>query len=267
MSKLLIFTDLHILAPPETIIGLDPRERLRQGLAHAARMHPDADHLLLMGDLTHHGRAEQFAELKEILADLPWPVSLMLGNHDRRANFRAAFPNAPVTDAGFVQSVVDLPDVRLITLDTLDEEPEVEHAGLLCEARLSWLEQQIDSAGDTPCLIFQHHPPFNTGFTGMDDIGLANAEEQLERIKGKGVVHIFAGHIHRTITATIGGQPMTVFKSTCHQMPMLLGQHGSGHSVDEPGAYGIVLTRDRDVVVHTEDFTLPAAENRDFDGA
>ena len=31
MSKLLILTDLHIVAPPETIIGLDPRARLRDG--------------------------------------------------------------------------------------------------------------------------------------------------------------------------------------------------------------------------------------------
>jgi hypothetical protein len=74
------------------------------------------------------------------------------------------------------------------------------------------------------------------------------------------VKHVFAGHIHRTITASIDGLPITVFKSPCHQMPMILGQEGSGHSVDEPGAYGIILTDGDNVVVHFEDFTLPAQD-------
>ena len=74
------------------------------------------------------------------------------------------------------------------------------------------------------------------------------------------VTHVFAGHIHRTITATVDGLPMTVFKSPCHQMPMVLGAEGSGHSVPEPGAYGILTTRGPNVVVHFEDFTLPETE-------
>ena len=64
----------------------------------------------------------------------------------------------------------------------------------------------------------------------------------------------------RTITASVDGLPVTVFKSPCHQMPMLLGAPGFGHSVAEPGAYGIILTDGADVVVHFEDFTLPAGE-------
>ena len=57
--------------------------------------------------------------------------------------------------------------------------------------------------------------------------------------------------------ASVGGVPMTVLKGTCHQTRMLLGQSGFGTPVDEPGAYGIVLTRGPDVAVHFEDFTLP----------
>lgn len=265
MSKILVMTDLHITVPPETIIDLNPVERLREGLAHAARLHPDADHLMLTGDLTHEGSAAQYQALKPLLADLPWPVTMLMGNHDLRGPFCATFPDAPVTADGFVQSVVDLPDVRLINLDTLDTEAAVEHAGRLCPARLNWLEQVLRDAGDKPCLLFLHHPPFDTGFNGMDGIGLVNADELLALTGQYNVRHIFAGHIHRTITATVQNQSMTVFKSTCHQMPMILGQEGFGHSVPEPGAYGIILTNGQDVVVHTEDFTLPDMQSRDFE--
>lgn len=257
MAKILVMTDLHITPEGETIIGLDPAERLSAGLAHAAETHPDADRLVLMGDLTHHGTAENYARLKPLLAGLPWPVMLMIGNHDTRARFRVAFPDAPTDANGFVQCAVDLGDIRLICLDTHEAEPEVEHSGRLCPARLAWLDREL--AADTkPCLVFLHHPPFETGFTGMDRIGLTNAAELRDVLRAHpNVAHVFAGHIHRTITATMDGLPMTVFKSPCHQMPMILGQEGFGHSVDEPGAYGIILTRGDSIVVHFEDFTLP----------
>ncbi|MCG7494834.1 phosphodiesterase [Thalassobius sp. Cn5-15] len=264
MSKILVMTDLHITTPPETIINLSPVERAREALAHAARHHHDANHLVITGDLTNEGTADQYASLKPLLQGLPWPVTMLMGNHDLRAPFRAAFPTAAVTDAGFVQAVVDLPDVRLITLDTLDTEAAVEHAGRLCPARLNWLEQALKQAGGKPCLLFLHHPPFETGFSGMDGIGLINADALLAMAARYNVRHLFAGHIHRTITATIQGKSMTVFKSTCHQMPMMLGKEGFAHSVPEPGAYGIILTRGADVVVHTEDFSLPEMQSRHF---
>ena len=113
MAKILLMTDLHMTPEGETIIGLDPLARLQAGLHHAAGVHPDADCLILMGDLTHHGLPEEYARLKEALRNLPWPVTLMLGNHDARPAFRATFPEAPTDAAGFVQSIVDLGELRL----------------------------------------------------------------------------------------------------------------------------------------------------------
>jgi 3',5'-cyclic AMP phosphodiesterase CpdA len=260
MAKILVMTDLHITPEGESIIGLDPGARLSAGLAHAARTHPDAERIVLMGDLTHHGAEQEYARLKTLLADLPWPVTLMIGNHDTRTGFRAAFPDAPTDADGFVQSAIDLGDIRLICLDTHEADPAVQHSGLLCPTRLAWLVRELE-ADTKPCLIFLHHPPFDTGFSGMDHIGLMNAAELRGVLAAyPQVKHVFAGHIHRTITASIDGLPITVFKSPCHQMPMILGQEGSGHSVDEPGAYGIILTDGDNVVVHFEDFTLPAQD-------
>ena len=54
-TKVLVMTDIHITKPGQRIIGLDPTERFRACLTHAAQNHPDADALVLTGDLTHHG--------------------------------------------------------------------------------------------------------------------------------------------------------------------------------------------------------------------
>ena len=257
MAKIIVFTDIHIRAEGQRIIGLDPAARFAQGLAHAARLHPDAACAVLMGDLADTGVRAEYEILRRILADAPWPVIPMMGNHDNREVFRQVFPEAPRDPNGFVQAVRDLEGGRLITLDTLDPSTEPHHGGRLCSKRLDWLKAALAQAQGQGCLVFLHHPPFDTGFAGMDRIGLHNAAELRDLLASGPVTHVFAGHIHRTITATVDGLPMTVFKSPCHQMPMMLGAEGSGHSVPEPGAYGILTTRGPNVVVHFEDFTLP----------
>jgi len=263
MAKLLVMTDLHLASPGARIIGLDPLERMVSGLIHAARVHADADRLVLMGDLTNAGEPEAYEALKGALSDVPWPVTLMIGNHDDRSEFRRRFPDHVVDENGFVQTVTDLEDVRIVTLDTLQQDSDPPHSGRLCNDRLGWLQQAL--ATDRPSLVFLHHPPFLSGFSGMDRIALQDREAFWDLMENANVAHIFSGHIHRTITASVRRKSVTVFKSTCHQMPMLLGEEGSGHSVDEPGAYGIVLTQGDEVVVHFEDFTLPAQVVRQCD--
>lgn len=261
--KILVVTDPHIVTAGEDIIGLDPSARLDGVLGHAMAHQGDAAHLVILGDLTHHGRTEEYAELKRLLAQVQMPVSLMLGNHDRRAAFLQAFPDAADED-GFVQQVVTFGDYRLICLDTLDEEAEPQHSGLLCDARLAWLRRALAACGDAPVLLALHHPPFLTGFDGMDAIRLRNDNALFEVIAEHGrVVQLLCGHVHRSISGSARGVPYAVFKSACHQMPMMLGAAGSSHSVDELGAYGIVLLGADGVTVHTEDvgdFGIPTAD-------
>ncbi|WP_294622705.1 phosphodiesterase [uncultured Roseovarius sp.] len=266
MQKLLIFTDLHLLPKGETLIGLDPGARLAQGLAHATERHPDAARIILTGDLTHNADPAEYAQLRGILDTLSIPVALMVGNHDRRAPMLAEIPQTPTTSQGFVQQVIDLGDHRLILLDTLNEAAADTHSGLLCEARLEWLEERLAEAPDKRCVLFTHHPVFATGFKGMDWIGLKSIPE-LSALLGRhrNVVQVISGHIHRTIQGTINGIPAAIFKSPCHQMPMALGYQDPRLSVAEPGAYGIVLLTDDGIVIHTEDFTLPDLDSTLYD--
>lgn len=102
--KIIQITDTHMIHPGDTLYGIDPAEQLARALVDIRQRHPDADLLVMTGDLCNHGEPEAYAQLKELLADMPFPVRLLLGNHDDRPNFRAAFPDHPVDDAGYVQS-------------------------------------------------------------------------------------------------------------------------------------------------------------------
>ena len=51
------------------------------------------------------------------------------------------------------------------------------------QARLAFLEHELASApDDRPLLLFQHHPPFDTGLRYMDGIKLANPEAEWDVI-------------------------------------------------------------------------------------
>jgi len=260
MAKFLVFSDLHLVDKGDEIIGLDPLARFSEGLEHALAQHPDASRVVLLGDLTHHGRPAQYERLREALGGLAMPVSFLLGNHDNRAAFLRVFPEAEVTSSGHIQQMVDLGPACLIALDTLDDRANPRHSGRLCAERLGWLERALTWAAGRPVIVALHHPPFATGFTGMDAIALQNPAPLYALLKGyPGHVQMLCGHIHRTISGHAKGLPFTVFKSPCHQMPMRLGDEGSAHSVAEPGAYGIVLAGPDSVVVHSEDFGIASA--------
>ena len=257
MDKLLVFTDLHI--KDDTIIGLDPIARFKAALAHAMVDHSDTQGIVLMGDLTHGETVVEYKILKSILADVTLPITFMMGNHDRRDAFLQVFPNAALDGAGFVQSAFDIGNWRGLTLDTLDGPPYIEgvHSGRLCDDRLSWLADQLAQAQDKPVALFTHHPLGDIGFPMMDKINLMNGAEVLNLVRAHPMpVHVLSGHVHRTISGQWNGVSYTVFKSPCHQNPLNLNEQYASMSVDEPGAYGVLLFDGPNIIVHTEDFAL-----------
>lgn len=268
MKKVVVLTDLHIMAGGKTIIGIDPVARLRAAIADIGRQCSDADLLVVTGDLTHWGDVEAYSVLKELLSPLAIPCRLLIGNHDLRANFQKVFPEVAADSDGFVQFVDDLGGWRLIGLDSSTSVPAVNpdrDTGRLCGKRMAFLERALDGAGDRRVVVFLHHTPFVTGFPGMDDIMLEQAEDFFALLKKRANVDlVVSGHIHRTISANIGGILQAVFKSTAHQAPLDFVSKSSSIASIEPPAYGLLLLGDNGVVVHTEDYLWPEGSGRRF---
>ena len=147
MMKLIQVTDLHFVPPGTRLLGLDPRARLEACIDDIHSRNGDAALCLFTGDLADRGDPAAYQALKETLARLRLPWRLLIGNHDDRTAFKAAFPDAPLDEQGFVQSVVSTETGDLILLDT--HEPETGE-GRYCEARQAWLRQQIVAAAGPP---------------------------------------------------------------------------------------------------------------------
>jgi 3',5'-cyclic AMP phosphodiesterase CpdA len=251
--KLIQFTDLHLVKPGEKLFGLDPLARLDACIADINRNHADADLVVISGDLTHCGEAIAYEVLKERLATLVTPYRLMLGNHDDRATFLAAFPDT-VDETGFAQTWLDTPHGRLILLDTVEPGSD---GGRLCETRLAWLAERLAEAADRPVFLFMHHPPFDTHVPALDEVKLADADALRDVLGSHGKIgHIFCGHVHRPVSGSWRGIPFSALRGTNHQTALAFS--GDYQTSDEPPAYGVIFIEDQGVIVHFHDFPTEA---------
>lgn len=259
MSRIIVFTDIHF-SVEHLEREINPVARLEAGMRHALKYSPEAEHIIITGDLTHHGDVRSYELLKDTLKKFDRAIELMVGNHDNRENFLSVFSETAIDPDGFVQRTIDLPNHRLILLDTLDGplyDYPLSHRGMLCEKRLSWLNTQLAEADGRGCIIFMHHHPHNVGFRAMDTIKLVNGQQFYETIERyNNVLHISCGHVHRTISGTHRGIPFSVFKSTVGQMPMIFRTMDFHAETNEPAAYGLIDIESNGITVQTEDYEL-----------
>lgn len=251
--KIIQVTDIHLIEPGQLLYGLDPLARLDAAIADINACHGDADLVVFSGDLADAGEKAAYQALRERLAGLAVPYRLLLGNHDDRETFLQVFPEIEAED-GFVQSVVDTGDGRLILLDTLDQGAV---PGRLDETRLAWLDGRLSEVDGRPSYIFMHHPPFRLHMPVLDAVKLVDDDAFHElAVRHGNVRHIFAGHVHRPVTGSWRGLTFSALRGTNHQSSFDFTDEQK-MTTGEPPAYAVIFIDAEGVVVHFHDFPEP----------
>jgi 3',5'-cyclic AMP phosphodiesterase CpdA len=168
---------------------------------------------------------------------------------------REALPQADRDPGGFVQALRVFDDASILALDTLDEDGGTS-AGYLCEERLLFMEQSLDEApADRPLLMFQHHPPFDTGLPAMDRIKLGNPDEEWAVIaRTRRPDYLFLGHVHRPISGLWRGIPFHIQRGVSHQVAFdFENKDGITGSYEGPD-YALVEAGPDGVVIHQRPF-------------
>ena len=238
-------TDPHIVEAGRLYKGrVDTAGWLMRAIDSLNSLDPQPDIVLLSGDCVDDGTVSQYDHLRDILSGLRAPLAAVPGNHDRRAPFVDAFPQVAerVGAFPFVQFAIDDLPVRIVALDTLDEGHP---GGLLCEARLRWLDETLSNQSERPTIIFMHHPPFVTGIAKMDEQSLARPDDLCKILnRHPNVERILAGHLHRAIEARVGHAIAATAPSTAHQVSLALGpQEMFGFTTEQP-AYRLLIWRE-----------------------
>lgn len=252
--KFIHLTDTHLIEGGVDLYGSNPNRRLRQAVAHFMAHQPDADAVVITGDLTHYGEADAYDQLREILSTISKPVYLIPGNHDRRHLIKDYFPSTECDENGFIQYAKDFGDYLALFLDT--NEPNVSW-GAFCEQRGAWLRKQLTDSSK-PVLLFMHHPFFPIGIRSMDAISLRETTPFLSAIEGfeSRIKQVFFGHIHRPITGTYRNMPFFTLKGTNHQVALDLhskADAGIPARLEAP-QYAVACLSPEQVLIHVEDF-------------
>lgn len=203
---------------------------------------PALDAVLVTGDITDQADEREYATAREVLAPLGSRLLPLPGNHDIPGQIRACFPHTPAShtrEGEKLHYAVDIGPVRVIALDSsVPEEPW----GALGKEQLAWLDATLTAAPDQPTLIALHHPPVAVGMAGMDRMALKDADGLAEIVKRHPQVgRITCGHVHRSITATLAGVPVTVAPTPVHATSLDLGPEPAATFHLEPPAFLVHL--------------------------
>lgn len=216
MTSILQITDTHIVREGELVSGrletAGALARLVDRIMSIRHQIGPVDAVLVSGDLSDDGSKESYARFKTLLAPLDLPTYAIPGNHDARDPLRGAFADhLPV--AGPLNWARKVGDVYLVGLDTL---VEGHGHGTLSSETLAFLGDALAKADGSTVLLALHHPPFTSGISFMDAIGLTNAQDLRDAVTGyNGELRIVCGHIHSMMVNNVGGHTAISAPSPC----------------------------------------------------
>ncbi len=251
LLKFIHMTDLHLTGTGEHAAGYDTFMITDRALNHAMRLFPDAEFLVITGDLANWGERDAYEKLKARLAEIEMPVYLMIGNHDNRDNFFSVFGDRHPYALPFAQYTGRAGDYDLVFLDS---QTTGTHGGALSPPRLRWLDDTLE-ASDRDVLLFMHHHPVAVGAPSLDAKGLANWPDfhaVLARHRNK-IRHIFHGHCHTLLQGNVEGVSFTGLRSMSDQAYTDLKIERAARWYTEPH-YGVVLVTPNSLVTHIHEF-------------
>ncbi|MEX2100607.1 MAG: metallophosphoesterase [Acidimicrobiia bacterium] len=172
-----------------------PEVMNRAVVTEMARLDPDA--VVVKGDLTDTGRAEEYEAFLSVYEELGPRMRHVRGNHDAMRDPTLAAQDTPYA--------IELPGVTLGVLDTTLPGAV---GGVLPAAQVSWLDD-LAGAVTGPLLVFGHHPVWNVEAARVDSRYAIARDESLALValiaRHENIVGYFAGHTHTNRVVRLGG--------------------------------------------------------------
>lgn len=195
--------------------------RTHRILDYLATMNPSVDVVLVTGDITDHGLAEEYAEAAAVLDAWagPAPMLILPGNHDVRAayaDWRSLAEDQRFSGGRPLHQVHRVAGSVFVMLDSMVPAPpgeRIDHGELDAES-LRWLDEVLaQRLSGEPAYICLHHPPVAIHQATMDTIRLRPDDaEALSHVlaRHEGVRAILCGHAHTACATTFHGLPVLV---------------------------------------------------------
>ena len=237
MTTVLQLTDLHVEPAGTLAYGkADTASLVRSIRPWLLRFAPKVDLIVVTGDIACDGKPEAYEIVAQTLADLPVPVRVLPGNHDRRSNLVRLFPDFVEADAGkdAVEFTIERDDALVVGLDTLQPG---RHWGALSDASLARLEAAL--ADGRPVLTLMHHTPVHSGMGKMDEPFGGNRGRLKEILSRRPDVRLATGHMHRGLVTRFGDTIVTTAPSVSLPIEIHIGPEGGDDFLFETPGFAL----------------------------
>ncbi|MGW3244434.1 metallophosphoesterase family protein [Streptomyces sp. NPDC001070] len=203
--------------------GVNARESLR-GLLNDLESVPDIDVIVISGDIADDGSLDAYISVRDIVRDFALrrraPVFYSTGNHDERGAFARALGSGHLRPDGrnHARAVLSSPEgeraavsvvdgYRFVTLDSLV--PGMGY-GLIGATQLGWLRDVLATPAPRGTVLVLHHPPIALDVEVQRALGLRNAGDLADAIRGTDVGLILCGHFHLQLSGYLETVPVWV---------------------------------------------------------
>ncbi len=209
--RILQISDCHLAADTEYVGygGIKPYQSLERVMQACVSSSPDL--ILITGDISNDDSRQSYELLNQLLnryfSGVPFYV--LPGNHDKADLMLAVF--------GRQHSWLMSPLKRDNWVIHLWNSQTDKVSGEISEQQLQVFEQTLAAHPKDSHLIALHHPPVAM-HSWMDDIGLLNGQQVMDKLQAHGNVRaVVFGHVHTAREQQFGQLSVLACPSTCWQ--------------------------------------------------
>jgi Icc protein len=186
------------------------------------------DLVQVTGDIVQDDSREAYLRFRNTMKTLGLPVYCIPGNHDIPSLMRNVLTGEPFHYCASLETGNWL----IIGIDSCLENNA---AGFVEESELDRLDGVIARCRSDHVMVCLHHPPLPVGSRWLDEVGLRNAGEFLQRVTGTGKTRLLVfGHVHQAFDGRHGAVRVIGTPSTCRQFAV----GSNDYAVDDsPPAY------------------------------
>ncbi|MFJ5219386.1 metallophosphoesterase family protein [Streptomyces sp. NPDC088354] len=222
--RILHLSDIHI-GPDDApnARGVDARESLRRMLTDLEAV-PGIGTVVVSGDVADDGSPEAYTAARDMVREFASrkgaPVVFCTGNHDERGAFAKVLGSGHIGIDGrdTATTVVDSPEGeraaastidghRLITLDSLVPGKVYGRVGA---RQLDWLREVLAAPAPNGSVVVLHHPPVTLDVEVQKTLGLQDAAELADVVRGTDVRLVLCGHFHLQLFGHLASVPVWV---------------------------------------------------------
>ena len=254
LSTFVHMSDTHWVPDPDHVAGVNTvaaREQLETLIERINTLEIEVDFVMHTGDIVDRPASiEDYVAVRELLANLRFPLHILPGNHDDPEMFQRGFLQrsdaelTPHCDERF-----DAGGVEVVLLDSVaPPDVEVEGSGFLAAEQLAWLDGICSSDDTRPLVIGTHHHVLPIGVGNLDAMRVLNGEAAHELFKGARhrLRGVFYGHIHESMVMVAEGVPYICVQSAWTQLHSAYGvERVTPDWSQAPGFNLVTVTSDR----------------------